>query len=174
MNSDKDIVQRYQFEVSFVSQDEAPLDELKPLEAHILAVDLGTEMLKGFEFEHRTNTLIIWVEDDWRNETMRAIRQYVDSGNAPFTVIIRVASGTAVKEVYAFKHAQLNALQHSIFTREVQDERLEIYRQKRGDEAELLSGVIKPPTCRQSSAKLLQISFATFESHIIDSTVRPQ
>lgn len=170
MNSDQDIVQRHQFVISFISHDEAPLETLKPLEARVLAVDLGTEMLRPYdEFEHRTNTLIVWIEDDWQNDAMKAIRQYVSAGNQPFTVMVKIASSSATKEAYIFRHAQLNALQHSIFTREVQDERLELYQVDKA-----ISGVIKPPSCRQASAKLLQISFAAFESHIIDSTVRPQ
>jgi hypothetical protein len=102
------------------------------------------------------------------SHVIKGIREYTASGNEPFKVLVKVTNGKVLKELFVFQHAKLSALQHSIFTREVQDERLELY-DFRGS-TRINTGLIKQPAARESSAKLLQVAFATFEHHIIGKT----
>lgn len=159
------IVQRSHFEVSFLDDNDQPIQDLKPIEKFVLAADLGTELLVPEGMSHRTNTLIIWLADDWSSAAMTAIRTYMAKGNSPFKVMVRVTNGVKIKDIFVYNGCALSALQHSIFSRENQDERFELF----GDEDDSVkTGVIKPPIARESSAKLLQVAFASFEHHIVD------
>lgn len=162
------IVQRNDFSVTFVDADDNPLRTLCQLEPFVLAVDLGTELLQAETLAHRTNTLIIWLADDRDSHVMASIRAYMEAGNESFKVLVKVANGQALKDLFVFQHAKLHALQHSIFTREAQDERIEVYDHRGANK--LHTGVLKPPIARESSAKLLQVAFASFEHHIIGKT----
>ena len=162
------IVKRSQFEVSFLTHvNDEPLTVLKPLEQFVLAVDLGTELLGQEALQHRTNSVIVWLADDVASVVMSSIRAYADAGNEPFTLMVKVMAEAVVKDIFVFRHASLSALQHSIFTREVQDERVEVF-DFRGANKQL-TGAIKPPIARELSAKLLQIAFARMEHHIISN-----
>lgn len=158
------IVQRSHFEISFLDDDDDPILDLKPMEPFVLAVDLGAEMLVTEGTSHRTNTLIVWLADDWTSNVMAAIRTYMAKGNCPFKVMVKVTNGSLTKDLFIYRNCMLSALQHSIFTRENHDERFELY----GDEDDSVkTGLIKPPIARESSAKLLQVVFESFEHHII-------
>ena len=158
------IVKRDAFSVTFTG---AP--ELTALEPHVLAVDLGTELFnEAGGTDHRTHTLIVWLEDDEANQVMGAIRTWVKKGNSQFTLALKVLKEDgAVKDLYVFEYAMLNAVQHSIFTRESQDERLEV--QLGGHKYISHVGKIKQPEARELSAKLLQIAFASVDHHITDN-----
>lgn len=159
------IVQRSHFEVSFLDEDDDPILDLKPMERFVLAVDLGTELLVTEGTSHRTNTLIVWLADDWTSAVMSAVRTYMAKGNSPFKLMVRVTNGAKIKDIFVYSNCVLSALQHSIFSKENQDERFELF----GDEDDSVkTGVIKPPIARESSAKLLQVAFASFEHHIVD------
>lgn len=155
-------VHRSNFSVSFLDVNDAPTHFLKQLEELVLAVDLGTELLSQPELAHRTNTLIVWIADDWASTALAAIRKHVKDANPTFKVLVKIHDGSLLKEIFVYNDCMLSALQHSIFTREEQDERIM-----------LIDGtshsVIKPPTAREASAKLLQIAFTSFEHHIIGS-----
>lgn len=160
----RQIVQRSHFEVSFLDADDDVVLDLRPLCQHVLAVDLGTELLVPNGTAHRTNTLIIWLADDWANAAMAAIRTYMAKDNLPFKVMVKVTNGAVVKDIYVYHECALHALQHSIFSRENQDERFEMFGD---DDDSVKTGVIKPPIARESSAKLLQVAFASFEHHMV-------
>lgn len=154
---------RSSFTVTF-----AGAEGLQPLEAHVLAVDLGTETFDGIgNSSHRTNTVIIWLEDDIKNEAMRAVRAWTDAGNSPFQLVIDIVDADEVKDKFIFEHAVIHALQHSIFTRENHDERVEVL-DFRGVNKQY-TGLIKRPVARETSAKLLQIAFGEMQHHIMDS-----
>ena len=160
-------VHRSSFEVTFLDKQDVMLASLKPAEEFILAVDLGTELLdKADSLSHRTNTLIIWLADDWASTSLAAIRKHVADGNESFRVMVKITDGRVVKDIFVYNDCVLSALQHSIFTRENQDERVEL---NDPDSDAVQAGVIKPPAAREASAKLLQIAFASFEHHIIGS-----
>lgn len=161
----KSIVHRSHFEVSFLDEQDSPLPAFKLLEQHVLAVDLGTELLEVGNMAHRTNTLIIWLADDWKSAALTAIREHVSKGNQPFKVMVKITDGTLTKDIFVYHGCALSALQHSIFTRENQDERVEVH-DFRGI-TRINTGLIKPPAAREASAKLLQVAFATFEHHIV-------
>jgi hypothetical protein len=141
---------------------------LKDLEQQVLAVDLGTEIFNEVGgTQHRTNTLIVWFADDDANLAMKAVRAWVKNENKQFTLTVKIFAEKDVKDIYVFEHCQLNALQHSIFSIEDQDERLEV---QLGSHKYISHvGKIKPPVARESSAKLLQIAFAKMDHHITDN-----
>lgn len=167
-----EIISRSAFEVSFVHQHaDEQVRLLKPLVQHVIAVDLGTELLEAVP-THRTNTLIIWIADDSASASMKAIRDYVAAGNDPFRVMVKVLradgqSGLLPKDIFIYQSCSLHALQHSIFTRENHDERIQLFNYNGVNV--LNTGVIKQPIAREQSAKLLQVAFAGFEHHILDN-----
>ena len=163
----KPTVHRSSFEVTFLDKQDLQLASLKPAEEFILAVDLGTELLdKADSLSHRTNTLIIWLADDWTSTVLAAIREHVANGNEPFKVMVKITNGRVVKDIFVYSGCALSALQHSIFTRENQDERVEL---SCAESDNVQTGTIKPPVAREASAKLLQVAFTSFEHHIIGS-----
>jgi hypothetical protein len=135
---------------------------LQPLETLILAVDLGTEVFDQLgNSSHRNNTVILWVADDVNNEAMSTIRIWADMGNQPFKLVVTIYDNSVAKDMFVFEGAVINALQHSIFTRESQDERVLGANNN-------LTAVVRPPVSRETSAKLLQIAFGEMQHHIMN------
>lgn len=152
--------QRSSFSVSFVPANGS--GALQALENLILAVDLGTELFDSLGASaHRNNTVILWVADDVANVAMSTIRDWVQAGNEQFKLVVRIYDDSAAKDMFVFDGAVMNALQHSIFTRENQDEQVVGPNDK-------LTATIKPPLARESSAKLLQIAFGEMQHHIMN------
>lgn len=132
---------------------------LKPLERLTVAVDLGTETFDQAGISsHRTNTVILWLADDVDNEAITAVRSWAAAGNEPFTLMVKILDGEAIRDMFIFNGVVISAIQHSIFSKESQDERLE---------AKQFSGFLKPPVARETSAKLLQLAFCEMQHHII-------
>ena len=158
--------QRSNFTVSF---SDINLESLRPF---ILAADIGTETFTAHgSSDHRTSTLILWIADDENNRAIRAIRKHLDSLNPEFEVSVTIHdSAGAPKDMFTFSNAILHAMQHSIFTRESQDEPIEIL-DYRGANIQH-RGTLKPPASRLASAKLLQIAFSKMTHHLIDGNIQ--
>lgn len=132
---------------------------LAPLLEHIIAIDLGTELFDRIGVTaHKSMSVIIWLADDAGSSVLSAIREHVRRGNLPFKLSVK--SGI---DLFVYTGATLSALQHSIFTREDHSERISLMSDKGAE----WSGTLHEPASRKHSAKLLQVSFAEVEHHIV-------
>ena len=158
---------RLAFNVAFSNE------SLKALEPYVLAVDLGTELFQNGSIGHRTNTVIIWLQDDINNCVNRTVKDHVLAGNEQFQLTVTTIGVTGrTLDMFVCNDAQLNAMQHSIFSREDHSEQVDITKKLERGYSERMTGVIRTPASRETSAKLLQVAFSTMEHHVLPDIIQ--
>lgn len=146
-----------QFEVMFLDLKGKSIGELNALQEFLLAVDLGTEVISEAELIHKTNSIILWFQDDINSQVHQTIRSWIDRGNEQFKLIIKPRN-----DVYAFSFAQFSVIQHSIFSREDCYQTIKGIdgHHKVGQRDLQFSAVLSPPSNNNSATKLVQIAFS--------------
>lgn len=145
--------------------------ELAELGLYVTAIDLGTELFQSGGTTHRTNTIMLWIMDDHESVAISLIRKWVREGNKRFELTVSMlADNDRVTDCFVFKHAQLNAMQHSLLTTETDDQLIELQAgNANGLPVKRYRGYISATPGRKGSTKLLQIAFAEMEHHILDT-----
>ena len=111
--------------------------------------------IKNDELVHKTNSIILWFQDDVNSQVHQTIRSWIARGNEQFKLIVKPRG-----DVYAFSFAQFNAIQHSLFSRE------DCYQTIKGIESHTrqrdiqFTAVLSPPSNNITAAKLVQIAFS--------------
>ena len=146
---------RDQFEVLFLNMNGIAILEFNSLREFLLAVDLGTEIINNQTLIHKTNSIILWFQDDINSIIHQIIRSWVERGNDQFKIIIKTG-----KDVYEFNNAEFNAIQHSLFSRE---DNYQTLTQVGGIKP---SAIISPPINNMAAAKLVQIAFSEMNFYI--------
>ena len=97
-------------------QEDSLIEELRELSLQVVAADTGSEELTTSGLTHRTNRLIITLEDDITNRAVDAIRtwQQLQSEGRTFDVWVDCMDGNdRVIDRYVFIQCSMEALQHS-------------------------------------------------------------
>lgn len=82
----------------------------------IVCVDMGAEDLSGPNVTHRTQRVILWLEDDVTCTVMRSIREWQKNPTEFTFDVTLVDSNQEWLEKYTFIGCTLDALQHSMLS----------------------------------------------------------
>lgn len=135
-----------------------------------VAVDVGSENLglvlekgQSAELSHRTNRIVLWVEDDFDNDVMTAIRLWQKMPK-PLRIVLVITDGADhAKEVYNFGDAWFEALQHSMWTYTPSAEQINLQLKQDDDgSTATLEGTVTSGNSKDLSMKLIQVSFKEY------------
>jgi len=167
---------RHRFRLYVQKANGDPAPELKALEVQLIAFDIGTEMMLPQNkmplintYVHRTNRVVLWLEDDVTCVTMKAIRAW-QADPYPLKLILAILNGEShVLEAYTFTEGMFDALQHSMWSYSPPEDKLELkVKPSQETMAQMpdipstafeISGSLYAATARSTSMKLLQIEF---------------
>ncbi len=146
------------------------------LTSQVIACDMGAEDLAWYLPKHRTNKLVLWLEDDATGLVMKTIRTWQAIEKLPpektFTLNIDLLNGAEhILETFTFLGCELEAIQHSLLTYAPRTDRIDLTVKKQGNERGIgeteITGSIFPGSISNTVMKLLQINFYEMKHKII-------
>jgi hypothetical protein len=155
----------------------AKAEDLEAITRQLIAVDIGAELLlpptETGMLKHKSDRLVLWLEDDIACLMMKAVRTWQQNQRALTIVVYTVNNEREVIDTFIFNDAWFEALQHSMLTYESAQDRISLtaeQAQTAGETARMpafeLNGTVQSCSTRSTAMKLLQVSFKEY-CHII-------
>jgi hypothetical protein len=168
---------RHQFMLQVTDADGSYNPEYDIFATQLISVDLGSELLlEGSPKQHKTNRIVLWLEDDATCKLIRTIRNMQAEPRQVNVDVFLVNGNEDVLERYSYKLATIEAMQHSMFSYAGVEDRIAlqaIVPQTDIDGVQTnvkipLEGHVTSSQSKSCSMKLLQFFFLGFEHQIYD------